>query len=513
MYANISRKAHLQFTNGKTADIASTVNEEVILEAEKTVITQAIVVVIPAYNEAQNIEFVVRQSLYYADKVIVIDDGSTDNTATVAEAAGAIVIRHPYNQGKGVALTTGFEAASQIKPGEVVIIDGGGQHHPREIMALIKPILSGQADIIISKNIHAFSSQKFLEYCTFKQLKASIIIVTYNGKVYLRNCLSSLLIQNKYDYEIVIVDNNSADNCTSFVKKEFPLVTVILNSENGGFGRGNNIGAAYARGEFLAFLNQDTIVEPGWLESLIASLKAAPWAGLATPQILLLNDPDRINACGMDTHFTGISLNRGVRFERNTLPDLTKVGSIMGAAFVMRKGLFELLGGFDEPFFLYLEEVDLSWRARLVGYESICVPNSIIYHDYELAFGPKKTFYYERNRYCMLLKDLHWFTLLALLPALVLAEIVTWGFILVKRPQDIPNKLKAYKWVIKHWFEIMEKRQRVQATRQLSDQAFLARCTYRLDYEQTGKGLVAMLASYLVDPIFLGLYKLMQKVF
>ena len=166
MYANISRNAHLQFTNGKTADIAPTVNEEVILEAEKAVITQAIVVVIPAYNEAQNIEFVVRQSLYYADKIIVIDDGSTDNTAAVAEAAGAIVIRHPYNQGKGVALTTGFEAASQFKPKQVVTIDGDGQHNPHEIMTLIEPILSARADIVIGSRYLSLSNRvPFLRIC------------------------------------------------------------------------------------------------------------------------------------------------------------------------------------------------------------------------------------------------------------------------------------------------------------------------------------------------------------
>ncbi len=108
-----------------------------------------IVVIIPAYNEAEHIADVVRQSSQYADEVIVVDDGSKDNTAEIAEKAGASVIRHQRNQGKGVALTTGFEVVRHLNPRVVVTIDADGQHDPQQIINVITPVKNGQADIVI----------------------------------------------------------------------------------------------------------------------------------------------------------------------------------------------------------------------------------------------------------------------------------------------------------------------------------------------------------------------------
>ena len=91
-----------------------------------------------------------------------------------------------------------------------------------------------------------------------------------------------------------------------------------------------------------------------------------------------------------------------------------------------------------------MEDTDLSWRARLAGYRCLYVPTSIVYHEYTLRFGPRKIFYQERNRYLMLLKGAHWATLLVLLPALLLAEVVTWGFVLAQDRRRLANKARAY---------------------------------------------------------------------
>ncbi|MDM8532527.1 glycosyltransferase family 2 protein [Anaerolineales bacterium HSG25] len=107
------------------------------------------VVLIPAYNEAKHIADVVEQALPYADRVIVIDDGSTDRTAPIAELAGAVVVQHKHNQGKGAALSTGFKLAQEMKAEVVVTIDGDGQHDPREIPQVIEPIVNQQADLVI----------------------------------------------------------------------------------------------------------------------------------------------------------------------------------------------------------------------------------------------------------------------------------------------------------------------------------------------------------------------------
>jgi glycosyltransferase involved in cell wall biosynthesis len=104
---------------------------------------------IPAYNEQRFIGSVVLQTLQYADTVIVVDDGSTDDTAQIAKAAGAQVVRHPHNQGKGIALNTGFSAARALDPQVVVTLDADGQHLPEEITRVVAPVLEDRADIVV----------------------------------------------------------------------------------------------------------------------------------------------------------------------------------------------------------------------------------------------------------------------------------------------------------------------------------------------------------------------------
>ena len=108
-----------------------------------------VAVVIPAYNEERFIGSVVLRTREYADAVIVVDDGSTDATAQIAEAAGAVVVRHDRNQGKGVALNTGFKKARELAPDAVVTLDGDAQHLPAEMSAVLDPVLRGEADIVV----------------------------------------------------------------------------------------------------------------------------------------------------------------------------------------------------------------------------------------------------------------------------------------------------------------------------------------------------------------------------
>jgi len=337
---------------------------------------------------------------------------------------------------------------------------------------------------------------------------ASVIIVNYNGREHLPECLASLLRDPVDQCEIILVDNASADGSADYVEQAFPQVQVIRSKENLGFGRGNNLAARQARGSYLAFLNADTVVETGWLEALIKALTSDARIGLATSKILLLGDAQRINACGNDVHITGITLCRGMGLARTNLDSVKEVSAVSGAAFAMRRDLFEKLGGFDGSFFMYMEDTDLSWRARLAGYRCFCVPDSRVLHDYALRFGPEKTYYEERNRYVMLLKGLRWQTWLVLLPALSLAEVVTWGYVLWREPRRWRNKLRAYAWVVKHRSEIMEGRRGAQALRAVRDRDLLVRNTWRLSFEQSDSGWVGRLAHWVFDPLFFVLHRL-----
>jgi len=331
---------------------------------------------------------------------------------------------------------------------------------------------------------------------------ASIIVVNHNGGALLHACLESLTNDLRPGDEIILVDNASTDGSARAAERAFPAVRVLCSLTNLGFGGGNNLGARHATGEYLAFINPDTVVAPGWLMPLVSALEEDASAGLATSKVLLLQDPSRINTCGNEVHCSGLALCRGMGQDQEMLAEMAEVGAVSGAAFVMRRELFEMLGGFDESFFLYMEDTDLSWRAQLLGYRCLYVPDSVIYHDYALRFGPLKTFYQERNRYLMLLKALRWRSLFVLSPALLLAEIVTWGFVLSRERRHVGNKVRAYGWLVRNWSPVMEKRRQTQVSRRQEDRSLIERTGYRLMYEQTGLGPVARLAQLVFDPTF-----------
>jgi hypothetical protein len=298
------------------------------------------------------------------------------------------------------------------------------------------------------------------------------------------------------------VDNASDDGSGAEAAARYPQVCVIRSESNLGFGAGNNLGAGSARGEYLAFLNPDTVAEPGWLEALIAPLEQDPGAGLATALVLLMDAPDLVNTCGNDVHLTGLTLCRGMGAHRAAFATTAEVAAVSGAAFAVRRDLFEALGGFDESFFLYVEDSDLSLRARLAGYRPVCVPQAVVYHHYRLQFGPRKAFYQERNRALMILKAFRWRTLLVLAPALALGEAVTWGYLLLRERRQAVQKLQAYGWIVAHRRLILESRRRTQALRRVADRDLLRALTHRLAYEQTGSGAAPRLAHAFFDPLF-----------
>ncbi len=332
----------------------------------------------------------------------------------------------------------------------------------------------------------------------------SVLIVNHNGGSDLVACLDSLRHTGFDAYEVIVVDNASTDGSADRLGDLVPDVRLIRSAANLGFGGGNNLAAAHAQGEVLAFLNPDTAVDPGWLRALVEVLDRDPRVGLATSMVLLKASPERVNACGNAMHTTGLTLCRGMAADRAVYAVEEDVDAVSGAAFAMRRSLFEALGGFDEAFFLYMEDTDLSLRARLAGFTCRYVPGSVVYHDYQLRFGPRKTFYQERNRLLMLLKTLRWGTLVGMVPTLVLGEIVTWGFALLRNRGHLTNKLEAYAWVVRHWREIMAARRATQATRAVRDRDLLSRMTHHLALDQVEQGPLQRLAQALLDPLFLG---------
>ena len=331
---------------------------------------------------------------------------------------------------------------------------------------------------------------------------ASVIIVGYNHRSHLELCLKSLMENRITGDEIILVDNDSSDDSVEYVKVNYPQVRIIRSRNNLGYAEGSNLGAREALGKYLVFLNPDTVVTPGWLEALIAALENENHPGLATSKILLADKPEYINTAGNEIHIAGLTMCRGLGMGRDELSHPVEVSAISGAAFVISQELFHLLGGFDTDFFMYMEDTDLSLRARLAGYRCLYVPDSLIYHDYALRFGRQKIYYQERNRYIMLLKSLRWPTLLLLTPTLFLMEIISWGFVVINERWRYHNKLKAYSWVFKNWAHILRERRTVQELRRVKDRELLLHSSSSLSFEQVDEGSIGHIARLIFNPLF-----------
>jgi len=340
-------------------------------------------------------------------------------------------------------------------------------------------------------------------------MDVSVITVNTNEKHRLINFLPSMF-DTKGSFELIISDNGSTDGSREYITQNFPQARVVENRENLGFALANNVAARCSKEDILAFINPDTTVEPLWLENLLKPFSDQK-VGLTTSKILLMGARDKINTCGNTLHISGITQCRGMKESANNYPVEEEVAAVSGAAFAIRRSLFEKLGGFDADFFIYMEETDLSFRARLMGYKCVYVPNSIIYHDYMLRFGPKKVFYQERNRYLMLIKNLEWQTLILMIPILFFAEIVTWGFVVLNDRKNFSNKLLAYAWIVKNWDLIMKKKSSVKRHKTVSDGVLLSSTDYRINFSQIVEASYSEVSQFIFDGIFLWLRAVFLK--
>lgn len=209
----------------------------------------------------------------------------------------------------------------------------------------------------------------------------SVIVLNWNGKHFLRECLDSLRDQTFKEFETILVDNGSTDGSVEYVKECFPEVEVIALPANVGFAEGNNIGIRASKGEYVALLNNDTRADRNWLEALKTALDSHDDVGSCASKMLFYDRPDVINAVGDVYYSCGVASQRGC-MQRDG-EDFSRRQYVFGAcagAAMYRRAMLEDVGLFDEDFFAYNEDVDLSFRAQLMGYKCLFVPESIVYH-------------------------------------------------------------------------------------------------------------------------------------
>jgi GT2 family glycosyltransferase len=277
-----------------------------------------------------------------------------------------------------------------------------------------------------------------------------------------------------------------------------------------GFAGGNNVAMRQIleskEYKYIVLLNIDTVVDKDWLTELVRRAELDSQIGAVQSLILLHDQPDLINTSGNQMHYLGFGWcgSYGLRVTGYGLRVL-EIGYASGAAVLYRADVLRQVGLFDEKFFMYHEDLDLSWRIRLVGYKVVLAPKSLVYHKYQFSRNKKKWFWSERNRLWCFFSNYSLRTIILFLPIFIFMEL---GILLYSLIDGwFEEKIRSYGEILGSIDYIIKKRRQVQRIRRESDKAVLEYLTAKLDFAEIKNPLI----NYLASPILEGYFKMVRR--
>ena len=299
--------------------------------------------------------------------------------------------------------------------------------------------------------------------------KVTIVIVTWNGERFLDQCLSALLAQTVKPHEIILVDNASADRSLEIARR-FPSVRLMALERNTGFAQGNNLAieAASKDSEWIGFINPDAFAESRWLETLLVAAKANSKFDVFGSQLVNAAEPLILDGVGDAYHLSGRvwRKSRGTPISATTESKCEIFSPCAAAALYRRSALLEL-GGFDEDYFCYVEDVDLGFRLRLAGYRCLYVPQSVAHHVGSGTTGGQHSdfsvYHGHRNLVWTFVKDMPGILFWLLLPLHVLLNVFTIIYFSLRGQAKVI--LRAKRDAIKGLPKMWRKRREIQAKR------------------------------------------------
>ena len=302
----------------------------------------------------------------------------------------------------------------------------------------------------------------------------SIVILNYNAGKLLDDCITSINKTEKVNFEIILVDNASSDKTYIECKQKFPNIKLIENEKNLGYCEGNNIGIKASKGDFVVVLNPDTVVNPNWLYELISAFQENG-EGIYQPKILATTDHDMLLSSGQFIQLFGFGYSRGkgeTHIEGSN--NIEKIGYASGTCIFTSKKIIEKLNLFDPFLFAYHDDLDLCWRASMLGINSFYVPSSVIFHPiegYSFKWSKFKFYLMERNRQYCLLTHFSKSSYFKMLPSLILVDFAVSLFYLKKGM--FGTKIRTSLNILKNLTKISKKYQEIQSTRILSDKEII----------------------------------------
>jgi len=300
----------------------------------------------------------------------------------------------------------------------------------------------------------------------------SVIIVSWNSAIYLPSCISALVAQSYRDFEVLIVDNGSSDNAILNVEDSYPTLDLRVErlEKNTGFAVANNIGARLVQGKWLALLNADAFPEPDCLKQLLQAVDDNPEFTFFASRQIQANTPELLDGTGDAYHVSGLAW----RENYNNLASKYgmqsgEVFSACAAAALYLRDDFMKVGGFDEDYFSYHEDVDLGFRLRLTGGRCLYVPQAVVHHVGSASTGKTSDFSYyygHRNLVWTFFKDMPAVLFWIYLPVHMLMNIYLSASYLFKEKRSIILKSKVDAFRVLP--AILRKRKYVQQLRSVS---------------------------------------------
>ncbi len=324
-----------------------------------------------------------------------------------------------------------------------------------------------------------------------------VIIPHYSGSEKFHKCLESLFKTDYDNFRVVVIDNDCKDDSISSAKERFPDIVVLRLEENRGFAGGCNAGVNYSDREFIALLNDDTVVERDWLKYLVERISSDDNIAVVQPKLLWIKERNKFDYAGgmgglMDMF--GYPFCYGRIFETIETDEgqydwVDDIFWASGTASLFRRKLFIEAGMLDEKFFAHQEEIDLNWRLRLMGYSIKAVSSAIVYHYAGATLPPEsfmKKYFNHRNSILMVLKNLQLHNLLWILPIRILLEIA--AMVLAVKQRDYRRIIAIIRgglWIFLNFPHLCNQRRFINRKRVVPDREifkFIYRGTVALQY-------------------------------
>ncbi len=339
--------------------------------------------------------------------------------------------------------------------------------------------------------------------------KVGIILVNYKDYVnrFLAECRDSLREQTYSDFRVYIVDNASTKETRDYIKDNYPEA-VVLPRKDGNYSAANNLGIKRAGDDgcqYFVIANMDTSFDCNWLKELVLAMDDKKEAAFIQSKILFYPQEagegsfSKINSLGNIINFLGFGFTSFYSEPDREIKGFPEIGYASGCSFITTKEVIDKIGYYDEEYWMYHDDLEMGWRARLAGYKIYLAPESVVYHKYEFSRSIRMLYYMERNRYLSILHYYRWPTLVLISPAILAMEL---GMILYSIPGKwFLVKMRSNLYFLNpfNWIKIFRKRGMVKKVRNRKDREVMISFQGRIMFQEIDNPVLKYLANPILD--------------